>query len=165
MLYIKNGRIYTDSFSFELPENLCLISDPPTVAPDTLHFETPDGMYEIEIGAWDGVKAPYEQLHNECLYGGSVLLSTLFEVERDGMKGYGVYFHSAEWSYEYYEERLQFEMNEEGQTTFMLALTHIINNDDDKNKMKEFMEQPNIKAFIDSIRYNPAECREIVTIT
>lgn len=160
MLYIKKGRIYTDSFSFELPEDLCLIADPPTVAPDTLHFETLDGMYEIEIGAWDGNQSPYEQLQNECLYG-SVMLSTLFEVDRGGMNGYGAYYHSADWSYEYYEERLQFEMNEEGQTTFMLAISHIIDTDKDKNKVKEFIAEPNIQAFINSIKYNPDECRAI----
>ena len=126
MLYIKNRRIYTDSFSFELPEDLCLISDPPTVAPDTLHFETLDGLFEIEIGAWDGDNSPYDQLLDECLYSETVLLSTIFEVERDGMKGFGAYYHSAEWTFEYYGERLQFEMNAEGQTTFILSVTHNI---------------------------------------
>ena len=162
MLYIKNRRIYTDSFSFELPEDLCLISDPPTVAPDTLHFETLDGLFEIEIGAWDGDNSPYDQLLDECLYSETVLLSTIFEVERDGMKGFGAYYHSAEWTFEYYEERLQFEMNAEGQTTFILSVTHNIERDNDKNQVKEFMSKPNIKSFIDSIRYNPEECQSII---
>ncbi len=162
MLYIKNRRIYTDSFSFELPEDLCLISDPPTVAPDTLHFETLDGLFEIEIGAWDGDNSPYDQLLDECLYSETVLLSTIFEVERDGMKGFGAYYHSAEWTFEYYEERLQFEMNAEGQTTFILSVTHNIESDNDKNQVKEFMSKPNIKSFIDSIRYNPEECQSII---
>ena len=78
------------------------------------------------------------------------------------MKGFGAYYHSAEWTFEYYEERLQFEMNAEGQTTFILSVTHNIESDNDKNQVKEFMSKPNIKSFIDSIRYNPEECQNII---
>ena len=62
MLYIKNGRLYTQSFSFELPEDMCIVTDPPGVSPDTLVLETFDGKYQIEIGAWYKDESPEKQI-------------------------------------------------------------------------------------------------------
>ena len=110
MLYIKNGRLYTQSFSFELPEDMCFVTDPPGVSPDTLIFETLDGKYQIEIGAWYKEESPEKQIIDFIEYASHVLVSDLIKIERGTLKGFGAHFRNTTWQEEYYEERLQFKL-------------------------------------------------------
>lgn len=152
MLYIKNGRLYTQSFSFELPEDMCIVTDPPGVSPDTLVLETFDGKYQIEIGAWYKDESPEKQIIEFVEYASHVLNSDLFKIERGSLKGYGAYFRNQTWQEEYYEERLQFPLNEDGQNILVLGFMHELFNEDERNGIYKFMAQTNIKRFIESIR-------------
>ena len=63
--------------------------------------------------------------------------------------------------HEHYEERLTYPMNEDGQNAFELYIEHEVQDESERNQVKAFMEQANIKALIDSIRYEPKVCQEI----
>ena len=152
MLYIKNDRLYTQSFSFELPEDMGIVTDPPGVSPDTLIFETLDGKYQIEIGAWYKEESPEKQIIDFIEYASHVLVSDLIKVERGTLKGFGAHFRNATWQEEYYEERLQFKLNDDGQNTLVLGFMHEAFSEDERNGIYNFMEQPNIKQFLNSIR-------------
>ena len=156
MLYIKNGRIYTLSFSYELPEEMSIVTDPAGVSPDTLVMETLDGKYQIEIGAWTKEEKPREQI--ELYVGDHIRMSEIFKVARGEMNGYAAFHRSESWREEHYIERLSFPMNEDGQNTFVLGVSHEIFEESEKNGIASFMEQPNIKRFLDSIRYEPSVC-------
>ena len=160
MLYIKKGRIYTLSFSFELPEEMSIVTDPAGVSPDTMVMETLDGTYQIEIGAWTKDETPREQV--ELYVGDHIRMSEVFEVERGEMKGCGVFHHSESWREEHYTERLSFPMNEDGQNTLTLWISHEIFDESEKNGIAVFMEQPNVKRFLDSICYEPSVCEKIM---
>lgn len=153
MLYIKNGRIYTLSFSFELPEEMSIVTDPAGVSPDTLVMETLDGKYQIEIGAWIKDVTPKEQIESYIDYGAHIRMSDLFDVKRGEMKGCAIFHRNESWREEHYDERLVYPMNEDGQDTLVLAISHEIFDESERNGISSFMEQPNIKRFIDSIQY------------
>lgn len=160
MLYIKNGRIYTLSFSFELPEEMSIVTDPAGVSPDTLVMESLDGKYQIEIGAWTKEIEPREQV--ELYIGDHIRMIDVFEVVRGEMKGYAAIHRNSSWSEEHYCERLAFPMNEDGQNAFVLEISHETFEEGDRNQICNFMEQPNIERFIDSIRYEPLVCKSIL---
>ena len=153
MLYIKNGRIYTLSFSFELPEEMSIVTDPAGVSPDTLIMETLDGKYQVEIGAWTKDADPREQIESYIDYGAHIRMSEVFDVERGEMKGCAIFHRYESWREEHYDERLTYPMNEDGQDTLVLAISHEIFEESERNGIAAFMEKPNIKQFINSIRY------------
>ena len=153
MLYIKNGRIYTLSFSFELPEDMSIVTDPAGVAPDMLVMESYDGKYQVEIGALSKDETPQEQLEAYTKYGSHVKMGEMLAVERGEMKGMALLYHTESWSEERYDERLTYPMNEDGQNTLVLSITYEILDELNRNKLSSFMNQPNIKRFIDSIQY------------
>ncbi len=162
MLYIKNGRLYTASFSFALPEGMCIVTDPEGVCPDRLNLESLDGKFQIDIGAWTKDESPKEQLEYYINYAEHVLMGEFIEVDRGGMKGYGVFHRNKIWQDEYYQERLAYPMNEDGQNVFDLRIYHEVFSIGERNQVAYFMRRPNIKAFLDSIRYEPNVCKRII---
>ena len=161
MLYIKNGRFYTESISFILPDELCLVSDPPTVSPDTVMFETLDGKFQIMLSAYEADKTPLDEINGFLAYDCHIKMTDIFDMERGEMKGKALFYRSNTWSHEHYEERLTYPMNEDGQNAFELYIEHEVQDDSERNQVKAFMEQANIKVLIDSIRYEPKVCQEI----
>lgn len=162
MLYIKSGRFYTESISFALPDELCLVTDPYGTSPDTIVFETLDGRFEIEIGACENEDTPLEEVKGFLSYGSHEQVSEIFAVERNGMSGYGAFYRNHGWTHEYYEERLGYPMNDEGQNGFTLAIQHEVEDDSQRNQVESFMAKPNIKEFFDSIRYEPQVCQKVL---
>ena len=162
MLYIKNGRIYTLGFSFELPEDMSIVTDPAGVSPDTLVLETYDGKYQIEIGAWTKEQSPQEQVEEYINYASHIKMSEIFKVERGEMKGVAAFHHTESWREEHYDERLSFPMNEDGQNTLVFAISHEIFDEKERNSLESFIQRPNIKRFIDSIRYETSVCENII---
>lgn len=162
MLYIKNGRFYTESISFILPDELCLIPDTFTTAPDTLTFETLDGKFQIMLSAYESEKTPLEELNGFLSYDCHVMMTDILDMERGEMKGKALFYRSDSWSHEHYEERLAYPMNEEGQNAFELYIEHEVQDESERNQVKAFMEQAKIKALIDSIRYEPTECQKVM---
>ena len=162
MLYIKNGRLYTTSFSFAIPEGLSIDTDSDNLYPDTIAFKTKDGFFDIEIG----VGVPFnkqppnirieEIMRADCF----VSMTDPIEVNRDGMIGLGLYYRGSSWETEYYEEFLEYPKNEEGQYTFTLCFVHRVKSELERCGIDGFMNEPNIKQLIESIRYNPEECRK-----
>ena len=163
MLFIKGNRIYTASFSFELPQGLSIITDPSNVTPDTLTFETLDGKFLVEIGASDTDRTPQDEV-DYIFDGDSVIVkqSDIMEVNRNGMKGLGFYYRGEYWNYEYYEEFLSYPRDEDGQAMLDFCVQHEVDGEADGDKVKEFMMKDNIKVFIDSIRYEPDVCKRVI---
>ena len=62
MLFIKGNRIYTSSFSFEIPQGLSIVTDPVNIKIDMLTLETLDGRFTVEIGASDYNKMPASEI-------------------------------------------------------------------------------------------------------
>ena len=162
MLYIKSGRLYTHSFSFELPEDMCFVSDPSVVSPDTIIVETYDGRFQIDIGAEEFDKSPYGEIAQILAYDENENVGNIFPVERNGMSGYASFYRNGGWSYEYYEERLGYPMNSEGQNGFVLAITHEVENDEQRDQIEAFMKRDNIKRMIESIKYEPEACARVM---
>ena len=153
MLYNKSGRIYTHSFSFVLPEEMCIVTDPENIQPDTLTFETLDGRFIIELSATTSERSAMGEMKHLQSYDELVFMSEPFEVQRTSMKGVGIFYHSELWRNEYYEEYLDYPLNEEGQNMMNLCVRHEPADEADRNKVASFMELPNIKSFLDSIKY------------
>jgi len=161
MLYVKNNRIYTASFSFELPEDLIIITDPCNIKVDTLTFETVDGKFMVEIAAQDLVGTPADRVA-KLKNNAEVIVTDIIPVERGGMKGYGIYYSGRDWRYEYYEEFLDYPMNAEGQTILNFCIQHEILDMAQRNQVKGMFEQANIQAFLNSIRYEPKVCDKVI---
>ena len=51
-----------------------------------------------------------------------------------------------------YLAKMEYPMNEEGQTLFDLLIAHEIEEDNSGDALKDFMNEKNIKAFLDSIK-------------
>lgn len=151
MLFIKGNRIHANNFSFELPQGLSIITDPDGVKVDTLNFETLDGKFIIEIGAGGYSRTALEYIelmknNNEIIFQSEIL-----PIVRGNMRGFGFYYTGVEWRHEYYAEFLEYPMNEEGQTLFDLLIAHELEEDNSGDALKDFMNEKNIKAFLDSI--------------
>lgn len=153
MLYIKNGRIHTASFSFVLPEGMSIDTQPYGCRPDLLVLNTLDKEYTIEIGACreSSAQEALEEWYNEEEY---VPMTDFFDVVRDGMKGKAFYLRTNRWRDEYYEERLMFRKNFDNQNCLCLSINHVVSDESKRNGIPNFMAQPNIKTFLDSIRYD-----------
>ena len=72
------------------------------------------------------------------------------------------HYRSDSWRYEHYEERSRYAMNEDGQNALEFYIEHEVQDDSERNKIKEFMEQPKVKALLESIRYEPQVCEKIL---
>lgn len=162
MLYLKNGRLYTHSISYIMPDGLCLVPDSITTAPDTLTFETLDGKFQLMLCPYETEKTPDEELNGFLKMGCHETMSDIFEVNRGGMTGKGVFYRDNSWSYEHYEERTRYPENEDGQNAFELYIEYEVQEESDRNKVREIMDDPKIKALIDSIRYEPDVCKKMI---
>ena len=91
MLYIKNGRLYTQSYSYIVPDELCLIPDTFETSPDTITLETLDGKFQLMIRPYDTEKTPLEELSSMLEYCGHVKMSEILDIDRGGMIGKGVF--------------------------------------------------------------------------
>lgn len=153
MLYMKNGRIHTASFSFVLPEEMSINTQPYGCCPDLLVLTTLDKEYTIEIGACreNSAQEALMEWYYEDVY---VPLTEIYNIERDGMKGKALFFRTNSWKKEYYEERLMYRKNIENQNCFRLSIKHNVLEQNKRNGIADFMRKPNIKAFLDSIRYD-----------
>ena len=107
-------------------------------------------------------KTPDEELNGFLKMGCHETMSDIFEVNRGGMTGKGVFYRDNSWSYEHYEERTRYPENEDGQNAFELYIEHEVQEESDRNKVREIMDDPKIKALIDSIRYEPDVCKKII---
>jgi len=87
--------------------------------------------------------------------GGHKATTEKLDIERGCMKGKGIFYRSDSWSHEYYEERLEFPMNEEGQNAFELVIQHEITDESERNQVQKFLTQANIEEFLRNISYNP----------
>ena len=151
MLLIKGNRICTSSFSFVLPQGLCIVTDPMNIKTDILTFETPDGRFILDVGASDYNQAPIEQIN--CLQSDSEIniLSEVKAITRGKMKGYALFYSGVEWSHIYYEEFLEYPINEDGQASFRFRIEHEIDGTCDITILQDFLAQSDIKEFMDSI--------------
>ena len=163
MLYFKNHRLYTQSFSFELPEDICLISDPAVVAPDRIIMETYDGRFQVDIGAEELDKTPYIKISQILADKELEHIGNIFPIERTGMKGYASFYRDNEWSYEYYQECLGYPMNEDGQNGFVLTIIHEVDDECQRGQIEMFMKQDNIRRMIESIRFEPEVCIRVMS--
>ena len=160
MLYIKNSRLYTASFSFALPEGMSIDTDSENLNPDTIAFKSLDGLYEVAIG----VGMPFnkgtptsriaELLRADCFKP----TSEIMHVVRGGMSGLGLYYQSNRGETQYYEEFLEYPENEDGQTTFELCIIHRAIS----NQNNAFVNEPIIKELIESIKYEPKVCKKVI---
>ena len=162
MLYIKNGRLYTQSYSYVVPDELCLIPDTFETSPDTITLETLDGKFQLMLRPYDTEKTPLEELSSMLECCGHVKMSEILDIDRGGMIGNGVFYRSDSWRYEHYEERSRYAMNEDGQNAFELYIEHEVQDEAERNTIKAFMERTNVKALLESIKYEPQVCKKIL---
>ena len=151
MLLIRGTKIHTGSFSFELPQGLSIITDPTNIKTDILTFETLDGRFILDIGASDYNKPAIEEIERLKNDSEVIILSEVKAITRGHMKGFAVFYSGEEWRHIYYEEILEYPINSEGQAKFRFRIEHEIDDSSDVSVLEDFLAQPNIKAFMDSI--------------
>jgi len=67
-----------------------------------------------------------------------------------------------EWRYEYYREFLEYPINEEGQAAFIFTVEHEVEISREHGAIKEYLKQDNIVALLESIRYEPDICKQVL---
>ena len=162
MLFVKNHRIYTRSVSFALPENMSIVTDPEHDQPDCLILESADGQFTLEIFADDVLGTPKDLIQEVVDSPEFVVHTEPFPIERGGMNGYAAYYGTEDDSESYYEEFLQYPMNDDGQSILNICICRVVIEGKETIETEAFVEQPNIKSFFDSIRYEPEVCSRVI---
>ncbi len=158
MLYINYGRFYTKSISFFIPDNMCLVTDPEKVLPDTIIVETLDGKFQIKIGACEHEGESLEEIKRLLVNGEYEQISEISEFDHERMKGYRVFYRDHDWSHEYYTQVLEYPMNAEGQNGLSITVEHEIGDESQQNQIAAFMKRNDIEMLLNNIRYEPNIC-------
>lgn len=107
MLYAKDGRIHSEWFSYALPEGLFFYYDSGLEIRDGFQFASEDERLRLDVGIQAVTPLGTLEDLDEC--DEFVSMSDIFEVNRGGLKGKGLFYRSPSWRREYYEEHLELE--------------------------------------------------------
>ena len=147
MLYVKNGRIQSESCSFALPEDWYFFYYSGVEIRDGFEFsKEPDSdSVRLNVGIHDVIpKATLEAIATESEY---VATSEIFPVTRGELKGKAMFYHSSSGRREYYEEHLELAS---GQILEIFLACDVT--DESRGKIKELLEDRSVTEFLSSIQ-------------
>lgn len=147
MLYVKNGRIQSESCSFALPEDWYFFYYSGVEVRDGFEFskELDSESVRLNVGIHDVIpKATLEAIATESEY---VATSEIFPVTRGELKGKAMFYHSSSGRREYYEEHLELAS---GQVLEIFLACDVT--DESRGKIKELLEDRSVTEFLSSIQ-------------
>lgn len=147
MLYVKNGRIQSDSCSFALPEDWYFFYYSGVEVRDGFEFskELDSESVRLNVGIHDVIpKATLEAIATESEY---VATSEIFPVTRGELKGKAMFYHSSSGRREYYEEHLELASGQILEVFLACDVTA-----ETKGKIKDILDDPTVKTFLASIQ-------------
>ena len=147
MLYVKNGRIQSESCSFALPEDWYFFYYSGVEIRDGFEFsKEPDSeSVRLNVGIHDVIpKATLEAIATESEY---VATSEIFPVTRGELKGKAMFYHSSSGRREYYEEHLELASGQILEVFLACDVTA-----ETKGKIKDILDDPTVKTFLASIQ-------------
>ncbi len=158
MVKIKNGKMRASNVAFALPEDFKLNLEPTGLGVHLLEFSSEDDIIEdgriyiaIEfIEAEIPAKEQMEEIIEVC---NMEKEGNLFPVTRGEGTAIAGFYHSTGFK-DHYEERYDFPVNEVDKSQVSICV-YIMCKPQKKLKqsIREVLELPNIKAFLDSIEY------------
>lgn len=147
MLYVKNGRIQSESCSFALPEDWYFFYYSGVEVRDGFEFskELDSESVRLNVGIHDVIpKATLEAIATESEY---VATSEIFPVTRGELKGKAMFYHSSSGRREYYEEHLELASGQILEVFLACDVTA-----ETKGKIKDILDDPTVKTFLASIQ-------------
>lgn len=147
MLYVKNGRIQSESCSFALPEDWYFFYYSGVEVRDGFEFskELDSESVRLNVGIHDVIpKATLEAIATESEY---VASSEIFPVTRGELKGKAMFYHSSSGRREYYEEHLELASGQILEVFLACDVTA-----ETKGKIKDILDDPTVKTFLASIQ-------------
>lgn len=147
MLYVKNGRIQSESCSFALPEDWYFFYYSGVEVRDGFEFskELDSESVRLNVGIHDVIpKATLEAIATESEY---VATSEIFPVTRGELKGKAMFYHSSSGRREYYEEHLELASGQILEVFLACDVTA-----ETKGKIKELLEDRSVTEFLSSIQ-------------
>ena len=147
MLYVKNGRIQSESCSFALPEDWYFFYYSGVEVRDGFEFskELDSESVRLNVGIHDVIpKATLEAIATESEY---VATSEIFPVTRGELKGKAMFYHSSSGRREYYEEHLELASGQILEVFLACDVTA-----ETKGKIKDILDDLTVKTFLASIQ-------------
>jgi len=147
VLYVKNGRIQSESCSFALPEDWYFFYYSGVEVRDGFEFskELDSESVRLNVGIHDVIpKATLEAIATESEY---VATSEIFPVTRGELKGKAMFYHSSSGRREYYEEHLELASGQILEVFLACDVTA-----ETKGKIKDILDDLTVKTFLASIQ-------------
>jgi len=147
VLYVKNGRIQSDSCSFALPEDWYFFYYSGVEVRDGFEFskEEDSESVRLNVGIQDVIpQATLEAIDAESEY---VSTSEIFPVSRGGLTGKAMFYRSLSGRREYYEEHLELKS---GQILEIFLACDVTG--ESRGKIKELLEERSVTEFLSSIQ-------------
>lgn len=147
MLTIKNGRIYSEEFSFLLPEDMSFYYDSGTELYDCLQFISADRRTILDVRVQKPV--PLGTLEAISKSEHFIPTSEIFTVNRGGLIGKAMYFRNRTWDEEYYEEHFTLKDGLMAE----ISLSHEVSVET-RGRMQEILEKRPISDFLANVKAN-----------
>ena len=147
MLYVKNGRIQSESCSFALPEDWYFFYYSGVEVRDGFEFskELDSESVRLNVMIHDVIpRATLEAIATESEY---VSTSEIFSVTRGGLIGKAMFYRSSSERREYYEEHLELSS---GQILEIFLACDVTAGT--RGKIRELLDDPTVKDFLSSIQ-------------
>lgn len=145
MIYYENGRIYSEHYSYNIPEGLYFDFDCSVETEDGFAFISRDKRYTLEISKQ--ILSPTITLEAIDEDEAFVSMSQISAVNRGGLLGKSLIYRSPGWLHEYYEEHLDIEPG------VVLDICVTINGSRSKHEqIFDVMKEPAVVNFLNSIK-------------
>lgn len=158
MVKIKNGKMWASNVAFALPEDFNLYLEPTGCGVHLLEFSSEDGVIEdgriyiaVEFSEAEiSAKEQMEEIIEVCAMEKE---GNLFPVTRGKGTAIAGYYHSTGFK-DHYEERYDFPENDVGKSQVSICIYIMCKPHKQlKQSIREVLELPNVKAFLDSVEY------------
>ncbi len=148
MLKIKDGKLIHAHFCFALPEEFYLIVDHDTSEIENLTFVSDDRNTVIKVTFTHSDKSEKEdftELCNDCEF---IPEGRPFSIRRGEGAATGLFYRQDDYSYAYYEELYSFA----GSAVNRISI-YIEHSAKSALSFENILNQPNVKAFWNSVQY------------
>ncbi len=152
-LKIKDGKLYGSNYSFALPEGFNFVVESDCMSENKLEFVSDDGITRIKIffeTLGRSAKKDIQDIIDGCNY---IKTGDFVSVKRGAGTGIGLLYKSDCINEEYYEERYDFKKNEYNINQLIIEVYIDSGREKLKQTIREVLELPTVKAFLESIEY------------
>lgn len=145
MIYYKNGRIFSEHYSYNIPEGLYFDFGSSVEIKDGFSFISTDKRFTLEIYSQNLTPSTtIESLDEDDEF---VSMSQITSVNRGGLLGKSLFYRSPGWLHEYYEEHLDIEPG------VVLDICVTINGTrSNHEQIFDVLKEPAVVSFLNSIK-------------